>query len=89
MSSSSASRTLVRTTVTTRRIPIFALALFEVHGPGSKEFPEKEQFALAILKGLREGKQYEWWVEDIRFPYKPRTYVAPTKAPDDGHGHAH
>jgi len=71
------------------RIPIFALALFEVHGPGSKDFPEKEQFALAVLKGMLQGKQYEWWVDDIRFPYKPRTYVAPTKAPDDGHGHAH
>ena len=73
----------------TAQIPIYALALFELHGPGSKDFPAKEQFALAVLKGLMNGKQYEWWVDDIRFPYTPRTYTAPTKAPDDGHGHAH
>jgi Domain of unknown function (DUF4190) len=71
------------------QIPIYALALFEVHGPGSKAFPEKEQYILAVLKGLLNGKQYEWWVDDIRFPYTPRTYEAPVKAPDDGHGHAH
>lgn len=72
------------------QIPIYALALFEIHGPGSKDFPEKEQYALAVLKGLLTGKQYEWWVDDLRFPYTPRTYVAPVAAPPgDGHGHAH
>ncbi len=70
-------------------IPIYGLALFEVHGPGSKEFPDKEQYALAVLKGRYKNKQYDWWVDDIRFPYKPQSYVAPAKAVDDGHGHAH
>jgi hypothetical protein len=70
-------------------IPIYALSLFEVHGPGSKNFPEKQQYALAIIKGLLKGKQYDWWVDEIRFPYAPRTFVAPVAAPDDGHGHAH
>jgi hypothetical protein len=70
-------------------IPIYAFALFEIHGPGSKGFPEKEQYALTVLKGQLKDKKYEWWVDDIRYPYTPQTYVAPTKAPDDGHGHAH
>ena len=32
-------------------MPVYALAVYEVHGPGNKEFPEKRQYALAILKG--------------------------------------
>ncbi len=71
------------------QIPIIALALFEMHGPTTKDYPEAKEFALAILKGVVVGKQYEWWVDDIRYPYTPRTYVAPVAAPDDGHGHAH
>jgi hypothetical protein len=71
-------------------IPIFAAALYEVNGPGSKEFPEKQQFAMAILKGRLKGRQYEWWVDDVRFPYKPKSYEPPAPKPvDDGHGHAH
>ena len=70
-------------------MPVYALALFEITGPGSKDFPEKTQFALAILKGRQKGKQYEWWVDDVRFPYKPKSYVAPVAVPDDGHGHTH
>jgi Domain of unknown function (DUF4190) len=72
-----------------REIPIYALALYELNGPGSKEFPAKQQYAMAVLKGRLKGKQYEWWVDDIRFPYTPKTFVPTVKAPDDGHGHAH
>jgi hypothetical protein len=70
-------------------MPVYALAVYEVHGPGSKEFPEKQQYALAVLKGRQKGKQYEWWVEELKFPYTPKTYEPPVAAPDDGHGHAH
>ncbi len=72
-------------------IPIYAAALYEVNGPGSEKFPEKQQFAMAILKGRLKGRQYEWWVEDVRFPYKPtKSYEPPAPKPvDDGHGHAH
>ena len=70
-------------------MPVFAFALFEIHGPGSKDSPEQQQFALAILKALPKGKQYEWWVEDVRFPYKPRRTWRPPSLADDGHGHAH
>jgi hypothetical protein len=70
-------------------IPIYAFALYEVNGPSTKEFPEEQQFALAILKARHKGKQYEWWVDDVRFPYIPKSYVAASKPVDDGHGHAH
>lgn len=69
---------------------LVALALFEVHGLESKEFPEKEEYALATLKGTSEGgKGYEWWVDDFKYPYKPSTATLPEKPVDDGHGHAH
>jgi hypothetical protein len=68
---------------------LFAYAVYQIRGPESTEFPEKEQFALAVFKGTPKGRQYEWWVDELFFPYKPKSYVAPEKAPDDGHGHAH
>ena len=71
-------------------MPVFALAVFEVNGPGNKDFPEKRQYALAILKGRSKNKQYEWWVDDVKFPYTPKSYApVATGPPDDGHGHAH
>ncbi len=67
-----------------------ALALFEVHGPESTDFPNKEEYALATLKGTTEGGNgYEWWVDEIHYPYKPATAALPEKPVDDGHGHAH
>ena len=67
-----------------------ALALFEVHGPPTKDFPEKEEYALVVLKGTTQGgKGYEWWAEDVTYPYKPQTAGLPEKAVDDGHGHGH
>ena len=71
-------------------MPVYALAVYEVNGPGNKDFPEKRQYALAILKGRIKDKQYEWWVDDVKFPYTPRSYAPADKGPpDDGHGHAH
>jgi hypothetical protein len=68
----------------------FAVALFDVEGPGTKESPEPHAHAAAILKAsLSDGKRI-WWVEDFHFPYKPKSYVAPVKKQDDdGHGHPH
>lgn len=71
-----------------------ALAVYKVEGGSHDEdhdHPETE-YALAILKAtVPEGKRgYEWWVDDVRYPYQPKSYVAPAKpAADDGHGHAH
>ena len=72
-----------------------ALAVFKVEGgAGGKDDDHDHQgpeFALAILKAtVPEGKRaYEWWVDDVRYPYQPKSYVAPAKSTDDGHGHAH
>jgi hypothetical protein len=73
-----------------RSIAYFASALFEVEGPATKDFPEPKQYALAIFKGIPKGRHYEWWVENVVFPYQPRSYQGPTKpVSDDGHGHPH
>jgi hypothetical protein len=66
-----------------------ALGVFEVHGPESKDFPHKEEHALVIMKGMSTENGYEWWVDDMRYPYEPNTAVIQEKAADDGHGHAH
>ena len=68
-------------------LQLYAHALFEVTGPGTRDFPDQQQFALAILKARPAGRKYEWWTESVRFPYKPQTYAAPEKPVDDGHGH--
>lgn len=67
-----------------------ALALFAVEGDPADDHKD-DGYALAILKAMvPEGKRgYEWWVEDVRYPYQPKSYVAPVKPADDGHGHAH
>jgi hypothetical protein len=71
------------------QLQMYALALLEVTGPASKEFPETRQYALAILKARPKGRQYEWWAESVRFPYVPQSFVAPAKPVDDGHDHPH
>jgi hypothetical protein len=68
-------------------LQLFALALFEITGPPSAEFPEPQQYALGVLKARPKGRQYEWWTESVKFPYTPRTYEAPVKPVDDGHDH--
>ena len=76
-------------TVRGRRCRSMRWLCMKCMAPATRSSPKKQQYALAILKGVPKGKQYEWWVDDVRFPYKPKSYVAPAKAPDDGHGHAH
>jgi hypothetical protein len=67
----------------------FAMALFKIHGPKSKEFPAEEEFIGVVLKSLNDGSESPWWVDEVQFPYKPSTYAPAAKAVDDGHGHAH
>jgi len=64
-----------------------ALALFEVHGPSSTEYPQEEEYALAYLKGVSKGKGYDWWVDEVVYPYKPASAALKESAVDDGHGH--
>jgi hypothetical protein len=70
-------------------VTFYAVALFEVEGPGSKEYPEKHQYAAAIIKGMAKGRQYDWWVEDVKYPYNLQALAPAAKPADDGHGHAH
>jgi len=70
-------------------VVIYALARLQVDGPATAEFPETRQYALALIQGSPRGRQYDWWVETVRFPYVPDTFVAPGKPADDGHGHPH
>jgi hypothetical protein len=70
-------------------VVIYAVVLYEVEGPGNKEFPEKHQYAAAVLKGNAKGRQYEWWVDDVKFPFKRDEVTTIAKPVDDGHGHAH
>ena len=71
----------------TQEMQVFALALFEINGPVSKEFPEEKQYVLAVLKAKPSGRQFEWWSENVVFPYTPSTFVAPAKPVGDGHDH--
>ena len=68
----------------------YANALIELDGPGSKDFPEKEQFALfEMVKGGDAGR-LDWVVKDVKFPYTPASVAATVvKKDDDGHGHGH
>jgi len=67
-----------------------ALALFDVHGPASKDFPAQEEHALVVMKGTAGDQGLEWWVDDVRYPYKLASAKLPESKPaDDGHGHPH
>ncbi len=76
---------------TSAQILYYALALYEVEDASTQAASNKPQYALAIFKGLpkAKGKGYEWWVEDVKFPYERKSFApVATKPVDDGHGHA-
>jgi hypothetical protein len=70
-------------------LQVYGLGLYEVEGPATKQFPQEHEYALAIFKARPKGRHYDWWVEDIKFPYLRKSYVAATAPVDDGHGHPH
>jgi hypothetical protein len=70
-------------------VVIYAVGLYEVEGPGSKEFPEKHQYAAVVFKGNAKGRQFEWWVDDLKFPFNQEDLTPSVQPVDDGHGHAH
>jgi hypothetical protein len=70
------------------QITYYAAALYEVEGPAAKGASGGHQYALALLKGTTKGRHYEWWVDDIVYPYVPKTFQVAPKPVDDGHGHA-
>jgi len=64
------------------------LAVFDIEGPATKDH-QGHELALGVIKGLipDNSNKYEWWVDDLRYPYQPASYVIPQKPVDDGHGH--
>lgn len=66
---------------------LIATALYELHNDKALPPQQTRQFALAILRGKSTGGKYDWWVEELRFPYTPSSFVAVEKPVDDGHGH--
>ncbi len=68
----------------------YAAVLYEIEGApaGSQPGSHEHQYALALLKGRPQGRHFEWWVDDTRFPYQRETYKVESKPVDDGHGHA-
>lgn len=69
------------------------LAVYELDDPAHKDHKDHgaDEMAAVVFKGMvPEGsKGYEWWADEVRYPYKPATYEPPVKPVDDGHGHAH
>jgi len=66
----------------------FAAALLELAEPDAKH-AHGDEFAMVIMKADSIGGRYEWKVDEIKYPYKPATFVPTSKPVDDGHGHAH
>lgn len=69
---------------------IYAGAVYDVHNPNATRDEDKEAMALVVMKADRaDNGQYEWWIDNVKYPYKSHSYVMPTAPVDDGHGHAH
>ena len=68
-------------------VNLYAAALYQIDGPTSAKFAKEREYALAVLKARPMGRQYEWWVESLVYPYTPETYKAPEAAVGDGHDH--
>jgi len=68
-------------------LTVYAYALLEIHGPGSKEFPKEQYALLQLVKSLDSGRD-DWMVQSISYPYTPQSVLAEVKQhADDGHGH--
>ncbi len=70
----------------------FAGVVFAVHSDAAKDPADRERHALAVFKWAGPSNPTRgWWVTDVIFPYKDKSFLAPapTKKADDGHGHAH
>lgn len=47
--------------------------------------------ALLVVHGMVDGQTFGWYVEQLQYPYTPKSFKVTPKKPvvDDGHGHAH
>lgn len=62
----------------------YAHALYEVHDEKAGTPPE---FALILMKAAPVKGAYQWWFDQIVYPYKLGTMGGPAVKIDDGHGH--
>ncbi len=70
----------------------YAGAVYAVHDHDAKGAEDPDRYILAVIKwDPRTTKGLNWWVPDVVFPYKEKTFIAPApdKKADDGHGHSH
>jgi hypothetical protein len=67
----------------------YAYALYELRGSETKTPETDPQYALVHIKAHVEGGRYQWWFDEIVYPYQKGTKEAPAPEIDDGHGHAH
>ncbi len=70
-------------------LKIYALALYRIEGPPSKDSPLDHEHVLAVMKARPVGRVYEWWVDTVMYPYTNQTYSPPEPVghDEDGHGH--
>ena len=67
---------------------VFGTALFEIDNPKAAEPAEREEYALTVMKGVKNASgRYDWYVDELIYPYKPSTFAKADKPVDDGHGH--
>jgi hypothetical protein len=69
------------------QIGYFATALFDVEGAAPSKNAAGANNALLLLKGAPKGRHYEWWVDEVIYPYTPKSFTVAPKPVDDGHGH--
>jgi hypothetical protein len=69
------------------QVGYFATALFDVEGAAPSKNAPGANHAMLLLKGQPKGRHYEWWVDEVIYPYAPKSFQVTPKPVDDGHGH--
>jgi hypothetical protein len=73
-------------------LKIYALALYQIDGPPSRGFSSEREYAMAVMKARPVGRVYEWWIDEIMYPFTNQKYVPAEQPVGDGHGeggHSH
>jgi hypothetical protein len=52
-------------------LTIYAFGRYKLHGPPTKNYPNETQYALVKFQGVSEGSVYNWYVEEVTFPFTP------------------
>lgn len=68
------------------RLTPLAAAVFELEGPVEGK-GDQHDLALLVLKSEENQPGFSWYIDDVKYPYRRKTYVTPETAADDGHGH--